>query len=549
MNKLYKIACLMLTGVALLATTSCSDPDDEITTANFDRLLRPAELQLKIYDKTNIKATMDFVTVPDYVDVLIEVNDDPLAENKNFKTYKTLTINAKELTTSANHVTLTYNIQNLTYFKDYRVTFTSRDASGKKSLGSTSVATTEGIFKTGNDSNRDKDMLEMKWLEVNTSKLNIKKIVNGKEEDVETITLDETAKSSHKYKKNGLDPNTEYAFYIYDDNSCLGRTTWKTFPDYTEIKAGDDVYDAITNLAEGKALLLSPADDGTKIFTTSKDVILDKKLHMFARDTENIEVQKLAFVLKGCSGLTLENIKCTHTSEKTFIKFTEASGDYTLNNVEVTGKYNQLFVNPSDCLEGTVSSVTIKNCFIHDMGKSGKDFFDFAQKSDNSRKSIVISNMNIEQTTFANIICRDFARFDYYTQQNTSTLPKSIVKNCSFYKVEAPNKGLFYIRSANTDSKNFDCTISKCVFESVTNSSGVFYSKAAESNGFSFSGNYYKDSDDLQRQATEGTTPYDKDEKAYSGKSAFKDPANFDFTIQNEGVKNAEAGNTEFVKK
>ena len=79
--------------------------------------------------------------------------------------------------------------------------------------------------------------------------------------------------------------------------------------------------------------------------------------------------------------------------------------------------------------------------------------------------------------------------------------------------------------------------------------SGVFYSKAAESNGFSFNGNYYKDSDDLQRQATEGPTPYDKDGKAYSGKSAFKDPANFDFTIQNEGVKNAEAGNTDFVKK
>ena len=88
------------------------------------------------------------------------------------------------------------------------------------------------------------------------------------------------------------------------------------------------------------------------------------------------------------------------------------------------------------------------------------------------------------------------------------------------------------------------------VYEKTLQSfSGVFYSKAAESNGFSFNGNYYKDSDDLQRQATEGTTPYDKDGKAYSGKSAFKDPANFDFTIQNEGVKNAEAGNTDFVKK
>ena len=95
MNKLYKIACMMLTGIALLATTSCSDPDDEITTANLDRLLRPAELELKVYDKINIKASMDFVTVPDYVDVVVEINDNPLSETKAFKPYRNYTINAK----------------------------------------------------------------------------------------------------------------------------------------------------------------------------------------------------------------------------------------------------------------------------------------------------------------------------------------------------------------------------------------------------------------------------------------------------------------------
>jgi len=49
MNKLYKFTCMMLTGLALLATASCSDPDDEITTTDLDRLLKPSELELKIF--------------------------------------------------------------------------------------------------------------------------------------------------------------------------------------------------------------------------------------------------------------------------------------------------------------------------------------------------------------------------------------------------------------------------------------------------------------------------------------------------------------------
>ena len=75
----------MLIGVALITTASCSDPDDEITTTTFDRLLKPSDLELKIYDKTNIKAKMDFVNVPDYLpsyDFTNELIEQAMKDNK-----------------------------------------------------------------------------------------------------------------------------------------------------------------------------------------------------------------------------------------------------------------------------------------------------------------------------------------------------------------------------------------------------------------------------------------------------------------------------------
>ena len=552
MNKLYKIACMMLTGIALLATTSCSDPDDEITTANLDRPLRPAELELKVYDKINIKASMDFVTVPDYVDVVVEINDNPLSETKAFKPYRNYTINAKETTTHTTHVTATTNITDLTYFKDYRVTFTARDASGKTSKGSTAVATTDGIFKDTNDNDRTNNSLAVKWpAEVKVSKVRAMKMNNGVEELIGEKNIDTAAQEAGRFVYPGLEANTEYVFYIFNGDDCLGRTSDTTFPNYQELKAGNniDFAAAIANLADGEALLLSPADDGTNEFTfssedgtaSSKTLVLGSKpLRIFGRTTKPVIINSMSFDLgtadEAAGGLTVENVKFIEPKKgNALLKFTNATGEYKFIGVEVEG-YKNFAQDPGGSSVCEVNLLEVKNCFMHD-GISGR-WMDF------QKKLTWIKKIDLQQNTFAEICNgQDFLRYDYYAEK----MPDIKIANNSFYKVNASSKGIVYVRSGAADTQEFKAEISKNVFESCKND--TYFSEDAKTNGLSFSKNYYKDSDKLLEPFSAGQTAYDPSPQSYIGKSAFKDPDNKDFTITNLTILNAGAGNTDFTKK
>ena len=72
-------------------------------------------------------------------------------------------------------------------------------------------------------------------------------------------------------------PNTEYIFYIYNGEDCQGRTTFTTFPNYVELFAGaksSEVKDAIDNLPEGYALMLSPTEESNAfIFKNAEEAL------------------------------------------------------------------------------------------------------------------------------------------------------------------------------------------------------------------------------------------------------------------------------------
>ena len=542
MNKLYKIACMMLTGVALLATTSCSDPDDEITTLNLDRLLRPTDLELKIYDKTNIKATMDLVVAPAYIDIVVEENDNPLSETKVFKPYKTITLNVKEQTTKKDHITLTTNITGLSYFKDYRVSFTARNEDGKVSTSSSDMVTTEGIFKESTDNDRTNTSITVKWpAEVAVTKVKTMKLNGTTEELVGEDAIEDA--TTGKFTKGGLNADTEYIFYVYNGDNCQGRTTFTTFPNYTEYIAQDefDLQGAIDNLADGYAIMLSPDEENDiNVFNLAASAItINKNVRIMARNTKPVTINKIAFILDGSTGLTLENIKCVESEKKNaFLKFTNpTSGDYRIIGVEVEG-YKNFAQDPGEN-ETELNLLEVKNCFVHD-GISGR-WMDF------QKKKCWIHKINITQSTFAQIANgQDFLRYDYYAGKMPDLI---LLDHCSFYKVNASSKGIMYVRSGAADTQEFKAEIKGCIFEACKDASGVYFSEDAKTNGLSFSKNYYKDSDKLLEAFTAGQTAYDPSPLSYTGKSAFKDAENNDFTITNKTLTDAEAGNSEFGKK
>ncbi len=530
---------MMLTGVALLATTSCSDPDDEIKTVNMDRLLRPTELELKIVDKTSIKATMNFVSLPSYVDVTVEVNDNPLSETKNWKLYRKSTL---DLTAEAkrDHRTLTQTITGLTYFKDYRVTFTSRETNGKVSNSSAAIATTEGVFKENDDDDRTNTSITVKWAnDVTATKVKTMKYNGTDEEPFAEDALTDPAAA--KFTKEGLAANTEYIFYLFDGDNCLGRTTFTTFPNYVEYKAQDafDLQGAIDNVTDGYAIMLSPDGENNVFNLAASTITIKKNVRIMARDTKPITINKVAFDLDGSTGLMIENIKCVDSEKKNaFLKFTNpASGNYIVSGVEIEGYKNFAQDPGSNATE--VALLEVKNCYMHH-GMSSARWMDF------QKKKCWIHKINIVQSTFAEICnASDFLRYDYYAGKMPDLIT---LDHCSFYKVNASSKGIMYVRSNAADTKEFKAEISNCVFESCKDASGVYFSEDGKTNGLSFSKNYYKDSDKLLEAFTAGQTAYDPSPLTYTGKSAFKDPDAGDFTITNKTLVDAEAGNSEFEK-
>jgi len=551
----------MLTGLALLATASCSDPDDEITTTDLDRLLKPSELELKIFDKTNIKATMDFVNVPDYLDILIEVNDNPLSEDKEFKEFRRETLQPRDylssikdatLSSANMHATFIDSIRNLSYFKDYRVSFTARNADGKVSKQSTEIATTEGIFKESTDDDRTNTSLTVKWpSEVFVTKVRTMKM-NGDTEELIAEDLIEDA-SKGKFTKTGLDPDTEYIFYVYNGEDCQGRTTITTFPNYTELFAGaksSEVKDAIDNLPEGYALMLSPSEESNVfIFTNAEEAqtsftyTLDngRSLRIFARNTKPVEVQQMMFKLNNSAGLTIENIKFVgQQGAGDFIQVQEGgiTGEYKLINLEVE-KYKNFFYDNKTTDATTASLLQVKNCFFHD-AISGGCVMDV-------RKMLTFSKVEVIQNTFANMTSvTNFIRCDYNSGNTKPSVENMLIENNSFYNVKVSNKGLTYIRSKSADNVDFKCNINKNIFEGCKD---TYFSQDAKTNGLAFSDNYYKNSDALTTAFSIGQTAYDPSPNSYTGTSAFKDPDKNDFSIRNTTLVNAGVGNSEFVVK
>ena len=530
---------MMLTGVALLATTSCSDPDDEITTVNMDRLLRPTGLELKIVDKTNIKATMDFVVLPSYVDYTVEVNDNPLSETKTWKPYRTGTLDFTA-ETKRDHRAVTANINGLTYFKDYRVTFKSRDADGKVSNPSSAIATTDGVFKDNDDDDRTNTSITVKWAnDVTASKVRTMKLNGTSEELVSEDALTDPAAA--KFTKDGLAADTEYIFYLFDGDNCMGRTTFTTFPNYVEYKAQDsfDLQGAIDNVDEGYAIMLSP-DGDNNVFNLSASTISltssTKPVRIMARNTKPVVINKVKFTLDGTKGLTLENIKLVGDQGAGDVFQVQAggiTGEYKFINVRVE-KYKNFFYDNKTAAATTCSLLQLKNCFFND-AISGGCLMDV-------RQLLTISKVELIQNTFANMNTTNFIRFDYKTKVTAENI---LIQNNSFYKIKVSNKGLTYVRSNAAGDKSFNCNIKSNVFETCKD---VYYSQDQKTDGLSFSKNYYKDSDKLLEAFAAGQTAYDPSPLTYTGKSAFKDPENGDFTITNKTLVDAEAGNSEFEK-
>ena len=69
MNKIFKkISMVLAIGLSFVGMTSCSDPDEPITSVEFDRLFSPTELEAKVQNTTGVKLTWFAISAKIFLD-------------------------------------------------------------------------------------------------------------------------------------------------------------------------------------------------------------------------------------------------------------------------------------------------------------------------------------------------------------------------------------------------------------------------------------------------------------------------------------------------
>lgn len=520
MNIIKKLTYILAMGAVLFTAASCSDPDDELTSVEYDRLFKPTAVEAKVQNKTNVRLSWECLSKADTYTIQLFADD----SNMQFEGTPTL-----EYT---NIVESPYTISGLAGETTYSIRIKAVGSTKESHWAETSVTTdAEQIFSDVTDDDITAKSVTLKWTP--GAEVTAIAISGGKEE---TYTLSAEEKQNGTATITGLTYETKYTFTILNGSKARGKVTVTTMPNYTPAYPGADLQELIDATEEGGTVMLLPAKDGsTNEFvytgddgaTTTKELTINKNISIKCLGTKPVKA-RVKFVLDGATGFTTENINYIGVAADALIKTTNCSGVITVNNIEASG-YGNLMVDPGEnaC---TVDEFNITNSYFHDMC-SGKRFID------SQKKKCAVLKFNMNHCTVANSCTgSDFIRFDYNAKQKININ----FENNTLYKIEATSKGLFYVRSNKAGDKFFTANIKNNVFAEM--SQKVFFSQDAKTDNLQFSNNCYYNAGTLQANVDGGAGKV-FDTTGLTLDPGFKDAANGDFTITNETLIDKNIGN------
>lgn len=454
MNKiLKKISYALGMGCALFALASCSDPDDELTSVEFDRLFAPTNLEFRV-NQVDVTANWGCISDADTVSYQAELYNDGGAltfEGDPVATY-----------TSSGRSVLMEDLEGATTYS-FRVKAVGQVKESNWATGTFTTAT-EQIMTAVATEDIGGTYVTLRWpagevaatIELVPTTDTSASTVNY------TVTADDIA-NGFAYIE-GLTPETDYTATMYSASGAIrGQRTFTTTIDtgnMTVLREGTTVDDLLAAIT---------ADDGRGIFLMDAmdldigDLALDKSITI-AGNPAAVSTLRIKFTIATSVGsLTLSNLKLdgsktdAHDQRGNLIEMVDAAGvlnSITLNSCEVTGyKSNFIYANGI----GTYGDITVTNCYVHDTCPSGGDGFDF-------RSGSALGSLTVTNTTFANGF-RSFLRCQGTLSGNIS------FDHCTFYNVctDSPtssnNTGLFRI----TDGNSSTFTVTNCIFYGVGN--------------------------------------------------------------------------------
>lgn len=452
MNKILKrISYALGMGCALLAFAACSDPDDELTSVEYDRLFAPTNLEFRV-NQVDVTASWGCISDADTVSYQAELYNDGGALTFQGDPVATYTSSSRSVLMEGLDGATTYS---------FRV----------KAVGQVK----ESNWATGTFMTATEQILESVALEdVGGTYVTLRWPAGEEAATIELVPTTDTSANTVNYTVTaddiangfayieGLSPETDYTATMYSASGAIrGQRAFTTTIDtgnMTVLREGATADDLIAAIA---------ADDGRGIFLMDAldlelgDFTIDKSITIAGNPAAISTLRVKIGVATAVSSITLTNLKLDGSATATqdmrgnFLELTDGAGNLgtlTLNSCEITG-YEKNFIYNNK--KATIGDIVINNCYIHDGFLTGGDGIDL--------RGGTLASLNVTNTTFANAF-RTFLRGQATVSGNIT------FDHCTFYNLcnndtGSNNSGLFRI----TDAENSTFTVTNSIFYAIGN--------------------------------------------------------------------------------
>jgi hypothetical protein len=535
-----KLTMVMAIGLSLMGTAACSDPDEAMTSVEFNRLFSPTNIEAKVQNTTGVKVTWFAISAAEQYQIEMYADDANMTFSGTPAYQKTVQLTEDEKIARAE---CSWKLEPGTL--EGETTYSVRVKAIGKNMESKWAATTfetgtEQIFNNVPTSDITKTSITLTWpAGVAVTRIDVQK--SGEVIKTHTLTADEIA--AGKATIDELNYESTYTFLIYNGDKQRGKIQVQTLPNFTPVTTALELMNAIEAAEAGEVIMLTEnavydftdaaamgKEDAVKSLKIDKDIVLNTN--------NNATIKGIYFQIYGGANFELANITLDGAG---------GSGDQAFNYKE-EGNYAKLYIHDAEIKNYTkgffyinvaavIDNITINNCLIHNIECSGGDMFDSRAGGYNT--------FNITNSTIYNSAAsRDFIRMDDKSSSVTAT-PVITVDHCTLHNVgngEA-NYRLLYVRFAGNTINWTNNIVS-----GFNNKRG--FANQASTAIPTFQNNFYFNTVNLVSAgatADASITFFDADGTELAA-DPFQDAANGNFTITSEKVKDKEAGDPRWIK-
>lgn len=534
MNKIFnKISMVLAIGLSLVGMTACSDPDEPITSVEFNRLFSPTQLEAKIQNTTGVKLTWFAISASEKALIEIYADDPDMQYAGTPLTFEAVP-NEAIIPSRAewSWVLPAGTLEGETTYS-VRVKAVGKNMESKWA-GTTFETGTEQIFYEVPTADISKTSVTLRWpAGTNVTKIEVQK--SGEVIQTHQLTADEIANGAATI--NDLKVESTYTFYIYNGDKQRGKIQVQTLPNYTPVASAAELLSAIDAAEPGEVLMLTEnavydftdaaalgKDEAVKSLKIEKDLVLNTN--------NGATIKGVYFQIFGGANFEFANITLDGEG---------GSGDQVFNYKE-DGNYGRLYIHDAEIknyakgffyinVAAVIDNITIDKCLIHNIECSGGDLFD--------SRSGGYNTFNLTNSTiYSCAASRDFIRMDDASSKVTAS-PVITVDHCTLYDVGngGANYRLLYVRFAGNV-----INWTNNVVANTNNKRG--FSNQTSTSIPTFNNNFYFNTLNLLSLAAgnEEKVQFFDEEGTDVTANPFKDAANADFTIIDEKIKDKEAG-------